>query len=957
MFGCAFDMPTVCVGEPVAPMRDESLVRAMSDSAAEHITKVESRRGDLRVRARSVSPEPPAPKRPRTLPVNELRVQSGRAATRSSGIPFETFVAARLREMATRQTGDGSVAASLLGKQVHAPWADVPARLLVEMGWESRDESERRRIYEGPRERRGFREYGADWVAEGELDGRRHLIVGQDKDHAVLSAGVLGRFFLVADYVRALNDEQGIPSDATSSLLCYPQESRISRRDGVWLDRKGVRCGMHRMAFTGFAPRAGRDPSELDHVDEDEPLMALEPHAVVEATLAALPAFPAAAYAAALPEGGRERAFQTKTVRSIVATPALHLVRAPPGCGKSAIAAAVLGSLVVPEHATRAGKGRAGSVIAFITAPLIDHVSQLLSKMDNVLLKLGSNYQSLVQRVMDDEVPSEQALLVRLGEGVRVFASTDKSAHLLLVVAREAKRRGSRLLVIKDEAHYNSCHSSPSSQLLSLVDASAGDVGIACTATPDGDVMDLPGLQQTLCMSLDEAIELGYCRPYQVVLPRITGADDDLPVEARTIAASHSIGLAALFLVGGMLHDGKRRAIAVVRNVKEARAAARLLRDACAFHGVECCCDVIVQHTLDRAARYREFQTGPTSEPAELNEEKGVRITLRFLVSVRILDMCVDLPECDAVGLLSPPTKHAEVESAHRAIQQFGRAMRGGRGVAFVYIFTDLKNPWLACCFAVLAEFDPGCRRRLSVRSTSVISMHSESATRLDASELQDVLDRYNVGGEPVRMPTVDEKVGFLVALCKAARPTQGKKVDIPSQHLPDDVKTYQFDAGLFWYHIQPNFEGKAAPTKLTKEQIDLLRRELPWIEAVITQLVAKRPAWAPTVDEKVQLLVALCKAGRPTQGKNIDVPSHHLPDDVKTYQFDAGQFWHNIQPNFVSSEKPPTKLTKDQIDLLLRELPWIEADIARLVAKRQVWAPDKDKKVCLLYTSDAADE
>ena len=73
---------------------------------------------------------------------------------------------------------------------------------------------------------------------------------------------------------------------------------------------------------------------------------------------------------------------------------------------------------------------------------------------------------------------------------------------------------------------------------------------------------------------------------------------------------------------------------------------------------------MIVHDTLDRAARYREFQTGPTSEPAELNGEKGVRITLRFLVSVRILDMCVDLPECDAVGLLSPPTKHADVKSA-----------------------------------------------------------------------------------------------------------------------------------------------------------------------------------------------------------------------------------------------------------------------------------------------------
>ena len=87
--------------------------------------------------------------------------------------------------------------------------------------------------------------------------------------------------------------------------------------------------------------------------------------------------------------------------------------------------------------------------------------------------------------------------------------------------------------------------------------------------------------------------------------------------------------------------------------------------------------------------------------------------------------------------------------------------------------------------------------------------------------------------------------------------------------------------------------------------------------------------------DEKVELLVALCKAARPIWGKKIDVPAHHLPDGVKTYQFDAGSFWRCIQLNFVSSEKPGTKLTKDQIDLLRRELPWIEAEIASLVAQR----------------------
>eukprot|EP00966_Prymnesium_polylepis_P323351 7379553-Prymnesium_polylepis.1 len=673
-------------------------------------------------------------------------------AERRTGRPFERHTKRVLREVAAGRTavGGGALAEALAEKQVYA-WHEVPAELLVEMEWEPRGEAERRRIYDTPRRERGFvGEYGVDWVADGERDGVRHIVYGQDKDHKLLCLSALGRFNGIAIRAHKSNVKRGLPTGVTSSVLCYPEETHISRRD-LSLLSDYAEFGMLRVAFTGFAPLQARDPEACD-VREDEEFVAARPDVVAPATTRTV-ASTEEDYSAALPNGARPRPFQAKTVTRIMASPGLHLVQAPPGCGKTAIAAKVVDRLVVPEHATRKGKGRDGLVIAFATAPLIDHVNQLLDNMQKVLLKqLGSGWRAFVQGVFDDDVPSVQTLLHSLDTGVRLFASTDKSAHLLLDVAKEAKSRGNRILVIKDEAHYNSYHSSASTQLLALADPAAGDVAVACTATPDADVMCMPGLQRTLQLPLDEAIRLGHCRPYRVVLPSITGVADGLPVEARDIANAHRLGTAALFLVGGMLRDGKRRAIAYAQNAKEAEASGDLIRQACEFHGVDYSFDVILERTLDRNTKYKKFCTAPVWQPAELDGESGHRVTLRFLISVRILDMCVDLPETDSVCLLSPPASQGDVKSAHRAIQQLGRATRGKYGgVAFMYIFTDLSNPWLSHFFRVLLEFDPGCIRRLSVRSTCPISQYTQAAQLQCESDLKEVIKRYNIDGSSSR--------------------------------------------------------------------------------------------------------------------------------------------------------------------------------------------------------------
>ena len=714
-------------------------------------------------------------------------MSSDGTGARKTGVAFEMHVAAALTKQATalRQKsveGLNPLERALRGAVVHAPWANVPARLLVDLGWEARDANERRRIREGPAEKRGWREFGGDLLIE-RVDAPGALIMGQDKDHQKLSLGCLGRFLVVADDAHEHNTQvAGLPSGTPSALLCFPAESHITRRDSVKLGALQARRGMCMMSFDDFAPQSGRDPDNDDDDDADEPTVAARDCAhqheglppggvkrkideVVAVAVAvddpiapnAPPPLPsdAAVYAACKPKSSTDRTFQKKAIDAIVKTKGTHLVRAPPGCGKTAVVATVLGRLVTRVHATRGG-GTSKPMLAFFIAPYIDHARQLLKRLKPAMvLQFGS--ANVIQFVADTNIPTVEALHNLVEHGTRVFVSTDASAHLLLELATTAVHDGHPILVVKDEAHYNSSTSAASTQLLALVgNAPAGSVGIACTATPNSDVMLLQGLKKTLEYPLKDAIAAGHCSDYEIVLPLVENllldtGEEALPIEARRIASEHALGAAALFCVTGMLHDGGRRCVAYARDVKEANALLGFLQRACAFEGVGCEAVLVLEGTKKRQALYNNFCDGSSYERKRLETSQRAdkfRPIFRFLVAVQILDQCVDLHSCDSILIASPPTSTQDKASAHRAIQRLGRATRPKEGgqKAHVYIFSDQDNPWLQNLFDVLEVFDPGCDKRVRIASSNPITRFTKAIESLEHAQLEETKAAFKIG-------------------------------------------------------------------------------------------------------------------------------------------------------------------------------------------------------------------
>ena len=179
------------------------------------------------------------------------------------------------------------------------------------------------------------------------------------------------------------------------------------------------------------------------------------------------------------------------------------------------------------------------------------------------------------------------------------------------------------------------------------------------------------GYEHSFQMSIAEAIRLGYCADYKLILPQIfdisTGID--VPVKVSEVVKAHSMGNAAMMTVQAMHADGKRRCIAYADDaVDSANAAVAAIQSVCrdAFedvYGIQCVAQVIT-HDIGpsvREARLQDFQFGPIE--TEPNEHGRCFPIFRFLVAVKILDQCIDLPGTDTVSILCPPTTIASVLS------------------------------------------------------------------------------------------------------------------------------------------------------------------------------------------------------------------------------------------------------------------------------------------------------
>ena len=849
---------------------------------------------------------------------------------------FEEHTIAQFRQIANGNPSDADepLVKALRGARVYGPWrSDVPAGPLASIGFLAYSAKEQRAIQHAAPDKCGWTERGGDGIIVCANDW---IIALQMKDVAHAGhASNLNRFLTLCVRVKRYNDTLDVPDDfgAPCGILAVAPDTRISERDRIdYRDTHDM--WVHAMPnFSSSQPRAPLTSRELreaefyaaNHGDEPEetppalpvppPVAPPPPRGKIKGgntERERLAAERKANRAAARPLKAVKRTFQDTTVKTICNDKGLHLVRGPTGCGKTTIIGNVLGNLLTPppQMETRSGADGAAQRVqakwyppfCFLVAPYIQHARQLYNALEGTLkLRLGADWESKVLFVASEQVrsssngnkPSEEAaegqkggnrhyqscavktqeeMDLAMDTGVCVFIATDKSSELLLELAERAHERERQIFVVSDEAHFDSGAKSSIMELLRKVDVNKGDTGIAASATPDGNVLALPGLQKTLELDYNVAIQNRWIADYKIVLPLVhdvskTLDGEPLAMDVQTLLSAHpedDIGAAALFTVQGMYIHGKRRCIAYARDSwKSAVEAQRALHQACDLIGVRCESQVVLcklhenesddsdttmsqaAHRLDRDEAIRSFSEDPTRVEEEGRNEFGEACLVskplfRFLIGVRILDQCLDFPLCDAVAIMTPPQgADSTNKSAHRAMQRLGRSLRYKfRGdTSRCYIFADPQSEWLNAFLDCLADFDSGVRKRTSAVSANPADLTKPKARPkaeiAERATVKAIMDRYEVHRRDALVLTIAQK---LEALAECAGDTSvPPKKDAEMERCHDDGTEegtmHKFAYGEFAYGIMGNFvDGAKAKYVLDDEQQDVAWSTLPWL-------------------------------------------------------------------------------------------------------------------------------
>ena len=463
----------------------------------------------------------------------------------------------------------------------------------------------------------------------------------------------------------------------------------------------------------------------------------------------------------------------------------IAIYQASPGTGKTEM----LCQIAVEELAEAMANDTNTAV--FGSAPLIEHVENLTKRL------LGTEPDSAqypfvtiafpndtpekaaarVYKLADDGVCSDDELVDMIVEdGVRFVSSTDKSCKVLLKAMDKLQKKGWRVVFMKDEAHANSCpifeddedksakkggsskkaakrqrrqnatgEYSASTKLLLEADR-----GIGFTATPNRALRNLKRGNLSVCevvwkLSIEEAIRRGVIAAFRVIFADVRDGND-VPADMQPFLGKHAgVGLKALFIVHGMIDQGKRRCIVYAENSRDYLAFKAALPEACRLHGVHCCVEGVhmrqapKNHPLehmkcsrtDAAKAKKTFSEGKTleyrtvggdSEGSTPRQEE--RVVLHFMVSMFVFDMCVNVPECDSIFIASPP-KTPNEQSAILALQRAGRAWRkrDGKHFAAIFVFAEASSQFADALLDRLFDDDdrPGRLERARQRIKKVV--------------------------------------------------------------------------------------------------------------------------------------------------------------------------------------------------------------------------------------------
>lgn len=515
------------------------------------------------------------------------------------------------------------------------------------------------------------------------------------------------------------------------------------------------------------------------------------------------------------------------------------------------------GKTLIAAHILRAS--RFDSIVC--VAPLLCSTEQLYQRVKPFL----PDHESIV---VDSEGSTDQAFLMqRIRNASKWVIFTTFSSLENVVTTMSIPTESTYLLI--DEVH------NIVNKLKICEFANTFRHSLYLSATVPEELSTHLDFDKAYSYNIRTAIQDGVCVDYEIYLPYIV---PEIPTVLQGM--NGKLCVRALFLASGLLQQVKRRCIAYMSNIDEAKRFEKVITKVFTnYHATN-----IVTHVI-----HAEI---PKTQRAHILEQFSASCnTIQVIINVRVLDEAIDVVACDSIFVSNIG------DNPQRTVQRLGRALRidskNPTKTAAMFIYA---SKWNTCVDALqlLKQQDVEFHRRLRVLYVEDIKMKDDHSKK--TKRQMDLVRFVNVQcltpneiWEKFRQAWIShfQKTGNL--------PSKSSK-DLEEKRLVN----WQYQMHAAYKRTIEDKKGE----RLSQERIDILNATEGWVWKKEDPFPMNLKAW----------ISHLQKNGKPPTERSNDLEEKRLGRWTQHIRF--------CYKNTINNKKG-TKLSQECIDILNATEGW----------------------------------
>jgi len=320
----------------------------------------------------------------------------------------------------------------------------------------------------------------------------------------------------------------------------------------------------------------------------------------------------------------------------------------------------------------------------FIVSPLKIHVKQTLDRIKHFI----PNYKNLL---LDSDLTTDfEDVKNILNNNCLISTTYDSCENVLIKLFNEdleSKYDLSNSIIIIDEAH-NLCNK----QKLIKIIKSFPKV-LLVTATPPIQLEEIMESSVIYKYTMKDALKDKFICDYQIYLPVIELKNDisttDINIPDEILNLDNNLCKKGLFLINGMMMNGARKCIVFMSTVEECisfkEIVIKIMED---YHSLPLWVDIITSNVnyLKRAELINNFK-----------KHEDRLDTIKLLLSIRILNENIDIPECDSVFLSNISENNNDISILQKICRSNRLDKNNPNKISHCFIYCDEWSKSLNC--------------------------------------------------------------------------------------------------------------------------------------------------------------------------------------------------------------------------------------------------------------------